>query len=34
MAKFPRNAPKQRITKELEGLGFQLVREREHISMA
>jgi predicted RNA binding protein YcfA (HicA-like mRNA interferase family) len=33
MAKFPRDAPKQRVVKTLESLGFRLVREQEHISM-
>ena len=34
MAKFPRDAPKQRVMKTLESLGFRLVREHEHIAMA
>jgi len=33
MSKFPVDAPKQRIVKALEILGFRIVREREHISM-
>ncbi len=33
MPKFPIDAPKQRVIKSLEKLGFQLVREKEHISM-
>ena len=33
MAKFPRDAPKRRVVKALERLGFRMVREREHISM-
>lgn len=31
--KFPVDAPKQRVIKTLELLGFHLIREREHISM-
>jgi predicted RNA binding protein YcfA (HicA-like mRNA interferase family) len=34
MPKFPVDAPKARIIKTLEALGFRLVREREHIAMA
>lgn len=33
MAKFPLDAPKRRVVKTLESLGFRLVRDREHISM-
>ena len=33
MDKFPVDAPKQRVVKALESLGFKIVREREHISM-
>lgn len=33
MAKFPADAPKQKVMRALEALGFHLVREREHISM-
>lgn len=33
MARFPRDAPKQRVVKALESLGFRLIREREHIAM-
>jgi predicted RNA binding protein YcfA (HicA-like mRNA interferase family) len=33
MTKFPVNAPKRRVVKAFELLGFRLVREREHIAM-
>ena len=33
MAKFPIDAPKRRVIKVLEILGFRIVGEREHISM-
>ena len=33
MAKIPIDAPKQKVIKALENLGFEMVREREHISM-
>ena len=33
MAKFPVDAPKRKVIKALEALGFRMVREREHISM-
>ena len=33
MAKFPVDAPKRRVVKALKILGFQPVREKEHISM-
>ena len=33
MPKFPVDAPKVKVIKALELLGFQIVREREHISM-
>jgi predicted RNA binding protein YcfA (HicA-like mRNA interferase family) len=33
MAKFPVDAPKNKVVKTLERLGFQIVREREHIAM-
>lgn len=33
MAKFPVDAPKHKVVKALEILGFNVVREREHISM-
>jgi predicted RNA binding protein YcfA (HicA-like mRNA interferase family) len=33
MAKFPSDAPKRKVVKALELLGFETVREKEHISM-
>jgi len=33
MAKFPVDAPKRKVVKALQMLGFQTVREKEHISM-
>ncbi len=33
MAKFPVDAPKSKVIKVLESLGFSIVREKEHISM-
>ena len=33
MAKFPVDAPKNRVVKALGLLGFRIVREREHIAM-
>jgi len=33
MPKFPVDAPKKRVVKTLEILGFRIIREKEHISM-
>ncbi|MFC1461523.1 type II toxin-antitoxin system HicA family toxin [Verrucomicrobiota bacterium] len=33
MPKFPVDAPKRRVVKALESLGFRMVRERQHIAM-
>ena len=33
MAKFPVDAPRPRVVKALGQLGFEIVREREHIAM-
>lgn len=33
MAKFPVDAPKRKVVRALEMLGFRMVREKEHISM-
>jgi predicted RNA binding protein YcfA (HicA-like mRNA interferase family) len=33
MPKFPVDAPKRRVVRALESLGFQMVREREHIAL-
>jgi predicted RNA binding protein YcfA (HicA-like mRNA interferase family) len=33
MARFPKDAPKRRVLKTFESLGFHLVREHEHIAL-
>ncbi|MBL7154729.1 MAG: type II toxin-antitoxin system HicA family toxin [Phycisphaerae bacterium] len=33
MAKFPADAPRRKVRKALEILGFRTVREKEHVSM-
>jgi predicted RNA binding protein YcfA (HicA-like mRNA interferase family) len=33
MARFPKDAPRRRVIRTLERLGFRLVRQHEHISM-
>jgi predicted RNA binding protein YcfA (HicA-like mRNA interferase family) len=33
MSKFPVDAPKKKVIKTLEILGFKLIREKEHIAM-
>ena len=33
MAKFPRDAPRRRVIRALERLGFELIRHHEHIQM-
>lgn len=33
MTKFPVDAPKRKVIKALEILGFRMIQEREHISM-
>ncbi|MCH8345037.1 MAG: type II toxin-antitoxin system HicA family toxin [Planctomycetes bacterium] len=33
MSKFPVDAPKAKVIKTLESLGFRLVRQQEHIAM-
>ncbi len=34
MTKFPRDAPKRKVIKALEALGFEIIREGNHISMS
>ncbi|MCD6296342.1 MAG: type II toxin-antitoxin system HicA family toxin [Thermotogae bacterium] len=33
MTKYPIDAPKRKVIKALEILGFRIIREREHVSM-
>ncbi len=33
MAKFPTDAPKKKVVKALQQLGFEIVREQQHIAM-
>ncbi len=33
MSKFPHDAPKKKVIRALESLGFRIIREKEHISM-
>ena len=33
MTRFPRDAPKRKVIKALEALGFEIIREGSHISM-
>jgi len=34
VTKFPRDAPKRKVIKALEALGFEVIREGDHISMS
>jgi len=34
VTKFPRDAPKRKVIKALEALGFNIIREGNHISMS
>jgi predicted RNA binding protein YcfA (HicA-like mRNA interferase family) len=34
VTKFPRDAPKRKVIKALEALGFEVIREGNHISMS
>jgi predicted RNA binding protein YcfA (HicA-like mRNA interferase family) len=34
VTKFPRDAPKRKVIKALEALGFKVIREGNHISMS
>jgi len=34
VTKFPRDAPKRKVIRALEALGFEVIREENHISMS
>jgi predicted RNA binding protein YcfA (HicA-like mRNA interferase family) len=34
VTKFPRDAPKRKVIKAMEALGFEIIREGNHISMS